>query len=140
MYKWHANAYGSYFYHAHEQSQIVDGLFGAIYVRPAPGSDTPFSLITSEPSELAAIEKAERNTRPILTNSWNHLTSAERAEVAKDTGLDSFCSNSFLINGKGSTICWPEAVINANINPAVIPLLAGMTYTDLGYVCSGGST
>ncbi|KAB5547348.1 laccase TilA [Coniochaeta sp. 2T2.1] len=132
LYKWNANEYGSYFYHAHEQSQIIDGLFGAIYVHPRPGSDTPFPLISSDPSELAALENAERNTRPILTSTWTHLTSAERAEVARDTGLDTFCSNSFLINGKGSTICLPEAVINASISPAVIPLLAGMTYTDIG--------
>lgn len=132
MYRWNANAYGSYFYHAHEQSQIVDGLFGPIYVRPSPGSETPFSLISSDPAELAAIEKAEINTRPILFSTWNHLTSSERIATAMATGLDTFCSNSFLINGKGSSICVPQAEINANASPLVLPLLGNMTYTDIG--------
>ncbi|KAH8908583.1 laccase TilA [Coniochaeta sp. PMI_546] len=132
LYRWNANAYGSYFYHAHEQSQIVDGLFGPIYVRPSPGSETPFSLISSDPAELEAIEKAELNTRPILFSTWNHLTSSERIATAIATGLDTFCANSFLINGKGSSICIPQAEINANASPIVLPLLGNSTYSDIG--------
>nr|AUS45848.1 multicopper oxidase [Coniochaeta hoffmannii] len=132
LYRWTADEYGSYFYHAHEFSQIVDGLFGPIYVRPAPGSVTPFSLISTDPDELAALQKAELNTRPIQFNTWNHLTSSERIEVALNSGLDTFCANSMLINGKGSSICLSQAEINANISPVVVQLLAGMDYSDIG--------
>jgi hypothetical protein len=111
---------------------VVDGAFGPIYVRPAPGSETPFRLISADPAELNALERAEKNTRPIMLNSWNHQTSQERIDIAMATGLDTFCSNSFLINGKGSSICLSPAAINASVNPAVAPLLNGLSYTDLG--------
>jgi hypothetical protein len=111
---------------------VVDGLIGPIYVRPAPGSDMPFHLISADPAELTALEGAEHSTRPILLNSWYHQTSQERIDIAMATGLDTFCSNSFLINGKGSSICLSPAAINASANPALAPLLNGLSYTDLG--------
>jgi hypothetical protein len=67
-----------------------------------------------------------------MFSTWNHLTSSERIATAMNTGLDTFCANSFLINGKGSSICLPQAEINANASPAVLPLLGNATYSDIG--------
>jgi hypothetical protein len=90
-------------------------------VRPEPGSATPFSLISSDHDDLAALEESDSNTRPISFSTWTHLTSAERVEVAMTTGLDTFCANSILINGKGSSICLSQAVINASAGPCCPP-------------------
>jgi FtsP/CotA-like multicopper oxidase with cupredoxin domain len=134
LYKWKATQYGSYFYHAHLRGQIDDGLFGAIYIRPSPDVQRPFNIITNDPVELRAIQQAEQQTKPILLSDWNHVTSSERWDIEEATGLDAYCTNSLLINGKGSVTCLPQDYINANANPAVIGLLAGTNQqlTDMG--------
>jgi FtsP/CotA-like multicopper oxidase with cupredoxin domain len=135
LYQWNANEYGSYFYHAHHKAHIDDGLFGAIYVQPANNIRKPFDLITNSSADLVAIIQAEKSTKPIFLSDWTHLTSAERFAAEVATGLDSWCTNSILINGKGSAICLDQNTINTNTSPLILPFLNGSTYTDLGFVC-----
>lgn len=33
VYKWKATQYGTYWYHSHDKSRIMDGLYGAIFIR-----------------------------------------------------------------------------------------------------------
>ena len=134
LYQWNANEYGSYFYHAHDKGRMNDGLFGAIHVQPASNIEKPFGLMTNSSAELEAIIEAEKRTQPIVLADWTHLTSTERRAAEINTGLDSWCTNSLLFNGKGSAICLDQGTITANINPIVVPFLNGTTYTDLGYV------
>lgn len=134
LYQWNANEYGSYFYHAHDKAHIDDGLFGAIYVQPAKNIRKPFDLITNNSADLGAIIQAEKSTKPIFLSDWTHLTSAERFAAEVATGLDSWCTNSILINGKGSAICLDQDTINANTSPLILPFLNGLTYTDIGFV------
>lgn len=132
LYKWNANEYGSYFYHAHVKGQIDDGLYGAIYIRPNDDVEKPFSRITEDSAELDALCKAEQETKPIILSDWTHLTSTERWAAEEATGLDSYCTNAILINGKGSSICLDQATINAYTPAPALPLLNGTPYTDLG--------
>ncbi|KAL1962400.1 hypothetical protein VTN77DRAFT_9739 [Rasamsonia byssochlamydoides] len=132
LYKWKATQYGSYFYHAHLRGQIDDGLYGAIHIRPGPNVQRPFNTITNDSAELQAILQAERQTTPIILSDWTHVTSAERWDIEEAAGLDAYCTNSILINGKGSVTCLPQAVINENANPAVKQLLNGVQLTDMG--------
>ncbi|CAI7599297.1 unnamed protein product [Penicillium glandicola] len=113
LYKWTATEYGAYWYHAHHRGALEDGLYGPIYITPAPSVEKPFSLITTDPAQLAAIILAESVTSPVLLSEWRVLTSEEiwAAEIA--SGTDSFCANALLINGKGSITCLPRADIDA---------------------------
>ncbi|KKA19822.1 laccase [Rasamsonia emersonii CBS 393.64] len=135
LYKWKATQYGSYFYHAHKSGQINDGLYGAIIIRPSPHVPRPFHLITNDSHELEAIQTAELQTKPIILSDWTHHTSNETWNIEEAAGLDAYCTNSILINGQGSVTCLPQAVIDANANPAVIQLLNGSTHlTDMGCI------
>jgi hypothetical protein len=71
-----------------------------------------------------------------LLSDWTHLTSAQRRTAQIATGLDSWCTNSILFNGKGSSICLDQETINTNASPFILPFLNGTPYTDLGFVCS----
>lgn len=59
VYKWTADEYGQYFYHAHHRGQIDDGLVGAIVISPPADEPSPFSLISDAADDISAMEKAE---------------------------------------------------------------------------------
>lgn len=131
LYRWTATDYGAYFYHAHHRGQLEDGLYGPIYIAPSPSETRPFSLITTNNAQIQAMLAAERNTSPILLSDWRLLTSEQvwAAEVA--SGVDSYCVNALLINGKGAVSCLPRALINSLITSNVKAVLGNETLTDI---------
>ncbi|KAE8389941.1 Cupredoxin [Aspergillus alliaceus] len=132
IYKWTATHYGIYLYHAHTRGQIEDGLYGAIYIQPDDAVEKPFDLITDDPNELQAIRKAERETTPIILSDWRRLTSEEIWQAQVASGVENFCANAVLINGKGSVFCLPQDRINTLTTPARKQALGNRTYTDIG--------
>lgn len=131
MYKWKAEQYGSYFYHSHRRSQISDGLYGAIYIEPGDWEDRPFDEITKDENELAMIYEAEKNTQPMILSDWSLLTSEQLWGAEEASGLDGFCVNAILINGKGSVQCLGQDRINELTTPAMKAALHGHTLTDM---------
>ncbi|CAI7642362.1 unnamed protein product [Penicillium palitans] len=113
LYRWTATEYGAYWYHAHHRGSLEDGLYGPIYITPAPSVQKPFSLITTNPAQLRAMINAESVTCPVLLSEWRVLTSEEIWTAELASGTDSFCANALLINGKGSITCLPRAEIDA---------------------------
>ncbi|KAL1974849.1 hypothetical protein VTN31DRAFT_5053 [Thermomyces dupontii] len=130
-YQWHANTYGTYWYHAHAMATIQDGLYGPIYIRPGPRTSKPFELITSDRRELRAIERAVRNPEPIMLSDWTNFTSFEYMNALEETGYDIFCVDSILVQGKGSVYCKEQSELNALIPPPVKQIVAD-TVTDKG--------
>ena len=133
IYRWKANDYGSYFYHAHSRSQIDDGLYGAIYIEPDHSVERPFGGITKDANELKMILQAEKNTQPIFLSDWTLLTSEELWEAEEASGLDAFSVNAILINGKGSVQCLDQDVIDEFTTPAMRGLLGSHNLTDMAY-------
>lgn len=133
-YSWTAHQYGSYFYHAHHRGQLEDGLYGPIYIKPAASSPKPFRLIANSSNQLQAMQLAEANTKPVLVSDWRLLESEQvwSAEVA--SGIDTFCANALLINGKGSVSCLPRATLQALTTPELQQILGNESLTDIGYV------
>lgn len=131
-YRWTALQYGAYFYHAHHRGQIEDGLFGPITIKPAPSEAKPFNQITNNTAQLQAIRAAEANTRPMLLSDWRLLTSEEIWAAQIATGLDAFCANALLINGKGSVSCLPRDLLNSLVSPQIQAVLGNETLTDIG--------
>ncbi|PYH96695.1 hypothetical protein BO71DRAFT_481806 [Aspergillus ellipticus CBS 707.79] len=134
LYKWKANDYGAYIYHAHTNAQLIDGLYGPIYIEPEDSVERPFHLISKDlgSDELQAMRDAEKNTLPIILSDYQRFTGAEILQIEKDTGIDSFCVNSVLINGKGSVICPTQDHINAITSPQQRNILGNLTMTDMG--------
>ncbi|KAJ5091219.1 hypothetical protein NUU61_006089 [Penicillium alfredii] len=132
MYRWRANQYGSYFYHAHHRGQFEDGLYGSIYIAPSSSEQRPFSQITNDSSQLQAILNAERRTSSVVLSDWRKLTSEQiwAAEVA--TGLDGHCASALLINGKGSVTCLPRDQLDALTIDRQKQILGNESLTDIG--------
>ncbi|TQB73114.1 hypothetical protein MPDQ_006199 [Monascus purpureus] len=132
LYKWKADQYGSYMYHAHRRGQIDDGLYGAIYIHPDESVKKPFPLITSDPVELAAIELAESATTPLVLSDWRKLTSEELWASEEADGYDSYCVNALLLNGKGSISCLSQEVLEDVLPPATKGLMGDNHMSDIG--------
>ncbi|KAL7918087.1 Cupredoxin [Trichoderma austrokoningii] len=116
VHEFSASQYGSYWYHSHFHGQIEDGLYGPLIIHPSPESQKPFHLISSDPADIAAMEKAERNVKPIAIADLNHFTSEEKWNIALASGVEDSCYDSILFNGKGSVQCLPAAEVAANLS------------------------
>jgi FtsP/CotA-like multicopper oxidase with cupredoxin domain len=132
LYRWNANEYGTYWYHAHSRSQLSDGMYGAIVVKPAPTEPTAFGAISNDTAQIAAMRRAEDCPIPLMVSDWNHFTSEEFDKIMIASNTDDVCPDSVLINGKGSVFCLPQAEINSLTSPALLPLLNGTTLTAKG--------
>jgi FtsP/CotA-like multicopper oxidase with cupredoxin domain len=132
IYRWTADEYGSYIYHSHSRGQLIDGLYGAIYVEPRGSVEKPFRLITQDATDLAAMISAESKTEPVMLSDWRFLTSEDIWQVEIASGVESVCSNAILINGKGSAWCLPQQRINDLTSVGQRQLLGNETMTDIG--------
>jgi FtsP/CotA-like multicopper oxidase with cupredoxin domain len=144
LYKWNANYYGTYWYHSHFHSQIrsvlpllksafnvltsrSDGMYGPIYIRPQASQKRPFSMISNNSADVAAMMKAEENPNLVVISDWTHETSTELTALSNRTNLDIPCTNSILINGKGSVNCLSAAQQEAVVAPAFKSLYTNQT-------------
>ena len=150
LYHWTATDYGTYWYHAvsssltplcfsrilttkqHERGHIMDGLYGPIIIKPSAKEPTAFGMISNNTADIAAMLKAEANPNPMLVSDWMSFTSDEVIKLVKETGIDYFCMDSVLINGKGQENCLSQDEINSLTNPALLPILNGTTLTPKG--------
>lgn len=131
VYKWKATQYGSYWYHSHQTSQIDDGFFGPIVIHPSQDQPTPFSLISSDPNTLSAIQTAVDNVRPLMLSDWSKYTGPQRQDFTTRSGIVDLCYDSLLFNGKGNVRCYTPAELQAVISPAQRPGLSLVNATGL---------
>ncbi|KAJ5649013.1 uncharacterized protein N7484_002736 [Penicillium longicatenatum] len=131
-YRWTAHQYGSYFYHAHHRGQLEDGLYGPIYIKPSNSEERPFSMITTKSSELQAMLVAEKKTSPVILSDWRLLTSEQIWAAEEASGVDSFCANALLINGKGSVNCFTATELDALTTDNQRAVLGNQSLTDIG--------
>jgi FtsP/CotA-like multicopper oxidase with cupredoxin domain len=134
-YKWLADSYGSYFYHAHSRGQIDDGAYGPIIIKPKPGIAKPFDRISAFEVEL--LEEAEAAVKPLLLTDWRHRTSDQTWNDQLASGIESaICMDSLLVNGKGAVKCLSREEIDAFVDPSIAPILEAnnLSYTKKGYV------
>lgn len=94
--------------------------------------EKPFHLIADDAKELQAMGEAEMETKPIILSDWRQLTSEEIWQAQVASGVENFCANAVLINGKGSVLCLPQDRINALTTPAQRRALGNKTLTDMG--------
>ncbi|KAJ5991880.1 Laccase abr2 [Penicillium sp. IBT 35674x] len=131
-YRWTAHQYGAYFYHAHHRGQLEDGLYGPIYIKPSNSEERPFSMITTKSSELQAMLVAEEKTSPVLLSDWRLLASEQIWAAEEASGVDSYCANALLINGKGSVNCFTAAELEALTTDNQRYVLGNQSLTDIG--------
>ncbi|KAI1628778.1 laccase TilA [Exophiala viscosa] len=130
LYKWTADASGSYFYHAHYRSQIMDGLYGAIIISDNEASK-PFSLISNDSSAIAAMEAAEKDQQTVFVADYYKYTSQELHEQEKAANIDFACADSILLNGMGAQWCLSRDEITAYTSPIVQGILSSASPPQL---------
>ncbi|KAJ5090129.1 CAZyme family AA1 [Penicillium argentinense] len=130
-YKWTATQPGTYWYHSHDKDRIMDGLYGAIQIRPSSDRDSPFSMISNDEADIEAMKEAEKNANLVMLSDWDHLTSDAYMHALMETGYDIFCSDSILINGGGSVYCKDPEELTA-LQPPQIRAVVTEPLTDKG--------
>ncbi|CAE6433174.1 unnamed protein product [Rhizoctonia solani] len=119
VYNWTATQMGYHWYHSHQHLQVDDGLRGDIYLRPKPGRENPFSLISSDAADIAAMKAAEQNPHKLFVYDWKHKTANEYMEEWKRTMVEPLCLDDILINGKGQVICPSRQILDPVVHPTV---------------------
>ncbi|KAJ5964277.1 Multicopper oxidase type 2 [Penicillium vulpinum] len=132
VYKFTASQYGTYWYHSHCAGQIMDGMYGPIYIRPREIPTNLASMISNDTQEHNQIHNAIRNPELLMISDWYHNTSEELRDIAISANIDTLCADSILINGKGRVRCLNPVYLTTLATPLLAPLLQGMNYTAKG--------
>ncbi|KAJ5575634.1 Multicopper oxidase type 2 [Penicillium sp. DV-2018c] len=131
-YRWTATQYGTYWYHAHARGDMMDGLYGPIWINPAPEVPQPFHLISDNAQDIEAMRIAEKNPQLVILSDWDHLTSAEYQSVMEESLLGVFCSDSVLINGRGAVYCPGTERISSIVLPYLETAIDNQALSDKG--------
>ncbi|KAB8252282.1 conidial pigment biosynthesis oxidase Arb2/brown2 [Aspergillus flavus] len=131
-YRWTATEYGTYWYHAHARSLMADGLYGAIWINPAPEIPQPFHLISDDEKDIEAMQKAESDPKLVILSDWSHYTSEEYQKIMEESGVDLFCVDSILINGRGRVHCPGADFINSLQTDYLKASIDNLPLTDKG--------
>lgn len=91
--------YGLHWYHAHVRGYLDDGVKGLIYIYPHANRTRPFSLISSDEGDIAAMMEAEKNPRSMALYDWRHVQEDEAIAMFDSSGRPTTCVDSVLING-----------------------------------------
>ncbi|KAL2811789.1 laccase-1 [Aspergillus granulosus] len=131
-YKFKAYPAGTFWYHSHYKGLMQDGQVGAMYIRRKPDAPRPYSVITNDEDELAQLKAAEDNPNLMLVTDWTYLTSEEYHNVAVETGLNLFCVDNLLVNGRGSVYCPGYEYLEAQGGDGIVAVLEGTHLTEKG--------
>ncbi|KAF5867134.1 hypothetical protein ETB97_004054 [Aspergillus alliaceus] len=131
-YRWTATEYGTYWYHAHARSLMADGLYGALWINPAPDTPQPFHLISDDPRDIECMRKAESDPKLVVLSDWSHYTSEEYQKIMEESGADLFCIDSILINGRGQVHCPGADYINSLQTEYLKASIDNLPLTDRG--------
>ncbi|RFU32243.1 hypothetical protein B7463_g4119, partial [Scytalidium lignicola] len=131
-YKFVAYPAGTYWYHAHSRATLLDGLVGALWIKPNSQHATPWSLISSSNQEQKQIATAAASPQFVNIQDWTDFTSWDYLAAEEKSGLDLHCIDSLLINGKGSVYCPGVPYLESQLSPDLKNAFANRSLTDKG--------
>ncbi|PTB35116.1 multicopper oxidase [Trichoderma asperellum CBS 433.97] len=120
VYKFKASPPGNHWYHSHEKMSLVDGLYGAIHIRPKQNRTGLWSQIVSDQKDIEAMEKAARDPEYLVVSDWSQYTSEEYWKISTDSGMLIFCLDSILVNGKGELYCPGQKFLESELAPGLV--------------------
>ncbi|GAB1217854.1 hypothetical protein ATERTT37_007097 [Aspergillus terreus] len=81
------------------------------------------------------MQAAESKTAPVMLSDWRKLTSTEIWAAEEATGLDAYCANALLINGKGSIDCLSQEKLDKFTTAGQREVLGNNShFTDIGAI------
>ncbi|KZF26352.1 multicopper oxidase [Xylona heveae TC161] len=128
IYRFKAYPAGQYWYHSHAQAQLLDGMYGSLFIRRKPGTKKPFSLISNDTKEIKQMEKAANHAEPLLVSDWTQFTSGQYLAAENASALSIF----ILVNGKGSVYCPSLDYLLNQTSPYTSYAVAPGTVNDKG--------
>ncbi|KAJ6082566.1 hypothetical protein N7499_007440 [Penicillium canescens] len=130
--KFAVTQHGTYWYHSHSAGQIMDGLYGPIYIRPRTAANDMANAMANDTLTRAQIYQAIRDPKLVMLSDWFHNTSEELRKIALDADIDTLCTDSLLVNGRGRVHCVDPGYASSLVPPAFSSLLQGKNYTVKG--------
>ncbi|KAK9437292.1 laccase [Metarhizium brunneum] len=117
VYKFKASPAGTHWYHSHERMSLVDGLHGAMFIKPKQNMKELWSKISQDPEDIEAMDKAAANPQLMVLSDWSRLTSDEYWRVIEESKILIFCVDSILLNGHGELYCPPHEFLISETQP-----------------------
>ncbi|CAG1965547.1 unnamed protein product [Fusarium graminearum] len=105
IYRFKASPAGTHWYHSHSRATVLDGLYGPIFIRRKPDAPAPWHLISKEQADIDAMSRAVIDPKLVMVSDWTRFMSWEYMAAEESSGMAIFCSDSILVNGKGSLYC-----------------------------------
>ena len=99
LYRWRAEEAGVFFYHGHSRGHIMDGLYGAIVIKPSEETETPFHLISADHSTQQVMRRAEAEIQPLLIADYTQLPFEEFDRAQNDANVEILCMDAIVVNG-----------------------------------------
>ncbi|KAJ5142785.1 Multicopper oxidase type 2 [Penicillium bovifimosum] len=130
--KFTATQYGTYWYHSHVSGQIMDGLYGPIYIRPQNVPTELLNAVSNDTLSHAQIKHAIENPKLLIVSDWYHITSRELRHIAVAADIDPICVDSILLNGKGRVHCVDPVHLTGLVPESQRFILQGMNLTAKG--------
>jgi hypothetical protein len=57
-------------------------------ISPSADRESPFSMISDDPTDIAAMTKAAHDSQLVMMSDWDHLPANEYMDALRDTGYD----------------------------------------------------
>ncbi|KAJ5758017.1 uncharacterized protein N7511_006711 [Penicillium nucicola] len=134
--KFTVSQHGTYWqvslYHSHTAGQLIDGLYGPIYIRPRTAAKDMANAMANDIPTRAQIYQAIKDPKLVMLSDWFHNTSEELQQIAVDADIDTLCADSLLVNGKGRVRCVSPGYATSLVPPDFSALLQGQNYTVKG--------
>ncbi|KAB5536176.1 multicopper oxidase-domain-containing protein [Coniochaeta sp. 2T2.1] len=105
IYRFKAYPAGTHWYHSHSRTTLLDGLYGPIYIRHKKDAPAPWHFISDSQSDIDAMARAVVDPKIVMVSDWTQFKSWEYMKAEDASGMAIFCSDSILVNGKGSLFC-----------------------------------
>ncbi|KAK1139159.1 hypothetical protein N8T08_001215 [Aspergillus melleus] len=138
IYRFQAYPAGTHWYHSHVRAQLMDGLYGAMFIKRDANAPTPWHLISNNSQDFSEIEAAVNDPQLMVLSDWSKYSSTDYMSFEEYVNLAMVCVDSYLINGKGWVNCPGQDAINANTLPDLLEIFQPEVPTEKG--CLGIDT
>ncbi|KAH8730337.1 multicopper oxidase-domain-containing protein [Phaeosphaeriaceae sp. PMI808] len=137
LYRWRADESGAFFYHAHSRGQIMDGVYGAIIIKPSEDEERPFHMLSHDFADWEKMREAEKKIQTLMISDWSQYSFKDFMTIEEEANIDYTCMDAIIVNGAGSQYCLDRQSLNEFTNPLIKHALASTNekeITDKGCV------
>ena len=87
VYRFRAYPPGQYWYHSHSRATLLDGLYGSLFIRRKPGTEGPWPMISQDPEDIHAMEKAANDPHVMVVSDWSQFNSTQYNQIFRESHL-----------------------------------------------------